>query len=1790
MPIVTPGFRAAPLCEPMEPRVLYSADAAPVVLTAEVGQAFVQLQDSRAPATLAPGIAVAEDATTAAPRELVVLDARVPQADELIEALNRQRANGRSLDVLVIEEHSDGISQISSWLEQAVGRYDAVHVLAHGESGAMQVGSSTLDLNAVRAQATQISAWGHGLSADADLLLYGCDLAAERDGRELVDALAALTGADVAASIDATGHSSLGGDWALEYRQGSIEASSVLDAAAQFRWQGLLATSAPGAGVDAIVNTTTGGAQQTIAGAAGRQVAVNLEGATVVVWRDESATANGEIRARLFDINGVAVSSEILVSSDSSKTQTEPSVAIDANGNFVVVWTQGNGADGDGKGIYGRTFDSAGNATSTEFIINSVTSEDEWLAQVAINPNTASSVDFYVTWTRYFNLGGSNGVQAAAFQWDGTEVIDEYDVNQTGANDQQNSSIAYSSNGTALIVWQSLNQDGDGWGIYGQRLSATGALSGGEFRINTTTTNDQLNPDVSADGSGNFVVVWSHDVGGATGFDVVGQRIDATGSKIGGEFVVSQTTARDQTNAAVAMRADGRYVVTWQSRQQDSGPTEGIYAREFRPNGQAAGDEFLVNTTVAGDQVAPSISYAGDRAVIVWSGNSDSSTPTDSDGVFMRLLSVVTPRINVTQSGSQTDENGATTVGLNVSLNAAPIGDVVVSLAVTDASEASIGGSGALTFNASNWSVAQSVVVTGVDDTVVDGDMGYVVQLSSTSSQADFDSMTAATASISNLDDDTFNRVVVDTNAATVDGDTSSIAALLAARGADGKISLAEAIRAANATTNPGGQADHIDFDLSAAAGYRINLSAALDAITDAVVIDGKTDPAYTGRPVVELSRLSGSFDGLTLAAGSAGSVIRGLAIHGLSGNGIVVQSANNVIEFNYVGVVPTTQTVNGNFQNGIVLRNGANGNVLTGNTIGGNSGSGVRIDSAHNNRLLGNFIGTDASGAADLHNVGDGVTLLNSATLNRVGGIVITESNRIAFNHGRAIAVGNFSGTSSSNSFVGNRIYGNAFGIDLDPSASSFSTAAAVTANDTRDTDAGPNGLQNAPVLTRADWSAGSVLLTVELDSMPAGHYRIEFFESASADASGHGQGARLIGFALLATDANGRAEATLSFALSGGPGAFISATATRTDSTFTNLFDTSEFSANGVAANTPIVLMGGTVPENSPAGAPAGNLTIAHTGSFNYVLLDDAGGRFEVDASTGALRVSAGTQLDHESAGSHTIMVRATNSAGVMRHDTLTIAVADVNEAPSIVAPNSVVTDEDLPVQLTLTGGNGIGLLDPDSTNGPMTVTVHATLGRISLASINALTFASGDGVDDEVVEFTGSLDSLRAALTNVQFSPLADASGAGALTIMIRDAGAPALADSHVIAVTVRAVNDAPTITAAGPWQIEAGLTAEIDAGALSVADIDNAAAALRYTITRSPDSGALLLDDLVLSTGAQFTQADVDSGRLSFRALGVRTVVSDSVGLSVSDGQRSVLLSIEVKVVPATVVGQQGSAGSGDSDAATLAKPGAAGRANASANSGATTAAALAPSLEGAAVISAPAASGTSGASGATSKGNTRPLSGFGSSTGSSGGDSATRSLSDSSDRRADSGQASASRTLAQTDLSRRFGLDTQGRRDGLASAHIDRDTAQTQTRSSGSTVTRQHVALRNELNRIRETIDERVSLERNVAASTATLTASASIGYVIWLLRGGVLLSSLLASVPAWVSLDPLPILSSAGGRSSDADDDDSLQEMLKKASAERARKAAAHADSNGDPTQGAEPQATKLPLRNPGLA
>jgi len=260
--------RRAPIIEQLEPRIMLSADLPGMdTLTHEPDDLYKVdvdqvLADADAFFALVSGDAdPPSDSTTDAQgdalpdapnqvqtatepdeplrHELVIVDTSVPDYETLLAGLQPLGGEDAELRIVLLDPQFSGIEQITATLSASTG-LDAIHLITHGSVGAIHIGSETLDLSLLQSNHEMFQRWGRALTVDGDILIYGCDVASTADGRALIERLAEVTGADIAASVDLTGHEDLGGDWELEYRTGVIESVFTLAETTQGEWGGTL--------------------------------------------------------------------------------------------------------------------------------------------------------------------------------------------------------------------------------------------------------------------------------------------------------------------------------------------------------------------------------------------------------------------------------------------------------------------------------------------------------------------------------------------------------------------------------------------------------------------------------------------------------------------------------------------------------------------------------------------------------------------------------------------------------------------------------------------------------------------------------------------------------------------------------------------------------------------------------------------------------------------------------------------------------------------------------------------------------------------------------------------------------------------------------------------------------------------------------------------------------------------------------------------------------------------------------------------------------------------------------------------------------------------------------------------------------------------------------------------------------------------------------------------------------------------------------------------------------------
>ncbi len=174
------------------------------------------------------------------PKSLLFIDAGVADAGTLAASA------APGTEVVFLTSQEDAIAQITRTLLGREG-IDSLQIISHGRNGSLDFASGALNLASLPSQVNQLKSWSAALSANADILLYGCDVAQNAMGKAFVSLLAQTTGADVAASSDVTG---FGGNWDLEFQTGRIETAAVraIDYAKALGTYTVNSTAASGAG------------------------------------------------------------------------------------------------------------------------------------------------------------------------------------------------------------------------------------------------------------------------------------------------------------------------------------------------------------------------------------------------------------------------------------------------------------------------------------------------------------------------------------------------------------------------------------------------------------------------------------------------------------------------------------------------------------------------------------------------------------------------------------------------------------------------------------------------------------------------------------------------------------------------------------------------------------------------------------------------------------------------------------------------------------------------------------------------------------------------------------------------------------------------------------------------------------------------------------------------------------------------------------------------------------------------------------------------------------------------------------------------------------------------------------------------------------------------------------------------------------------------------------------------------------------------------------------------------
>lgn len=372
---------------------------------------------------------------------------------------------------------------------------------------------------------------------------------------------------------------------------------------------------------------------------------------------------------------------------------------------------------------------------------------------------------------------------------------------------------------------------------------------------------------------------------------------------------------------------------------------------------------------------------------------------------------------------------------------------------------------------------------------------------------------------------------------------------------------------------------------------------------------------------------------------------------------------------------------------------------------------------------------------------------------------------------------------------------------------------------------------------------------------------------------------------------------------------------------------------SADGTTHNIVITLNGG----NDAPTATATSVTIDEDTILNGTLPPAT----DVDTGDTVTYAAGGTTPSHGSvtvnadgtytytptgnySGTDTFSYTVSDGKGGSNTYLVTITVSPVNDSPSLSVPGPLSVNEDTDLAVT-----GISLDDPDAASGTMTVTLSVTHGTINVSDIVSGGLASGNiaGNGSGSVTLTGTLAQINATLagTNgVVYRGNLDFNGSDPLTITANDGGNTGSGgpktDTHVVAITVDPVNDAPVNTL--PTSLSVNEDTDLPISALSISDVDAGSSNMSVTLSVSNGtitvtsgvSGGLAANGISGSGSKTVTlsgsQAQINAtlatvvyrGDLNFNGDDTLTVTTDDLGYVGSGGAKSDTDSLTISVAP------------------------------------------------------------------------------------------------------------------------------------------------------------------------------------------------------------------------------------------------------------------------------------------------
>lgn len=279
-------------------------------------------------------------------------------------------------------------------------------------------------------------------------------------------------------------------------------------------------------------------------------VAMKGDGRYVVAWTDYR-DVHRDVYFQIFDANGNRVGSNIRVNDDTGKSdQYYPEIAMDGNGNFVIIWEDQRNTSATNGQIYGQRYTSDGTSVGSNFMIRD-SADDLSGYDIAMTHNGR----FIAVWDHGpvsgYKIEGQRYHANGAVNGETLTVIESL-------NSVTHPTVEIAESGRFVVAY---DEFGLNYGIQVQRFDSDGSKIGNPVKANDTEKHVHF-PHIGMDDAGNYVIVWEAKIRNNWDGDIRGQRFDLNGNKLGSNFVAADNTY-GYFYPDVAMNNQGAFTVLW---------------------------------------------------------------------------------------------------------------------------------------------------------------------------------------------------------------------------------------------------------------------------------------------------------------------------------------------------------------------------------------------------------------------------------------------------------------------------------------------------------------------------------------------------------------------------------------------------------------------------------------------------------------------------------------------------------------------------------------------------------------------------------------------------------------------------------------------------------------------------------------------------------------------------------------------------------------------------------------------------------------------------------------------------------------------------------------------------------------------------------------------------------------------------------------------------------------------------------------------------------------------------